>query len=240
MYGFLAGSEVKEKGALNAGLLDQNLALQWVQQHSHAENLEAIPQKSPSGAKAARGGRNNPQLFQNAITSSTVLTSQYPADGFIPQQLYNDVVNMTGCLTASDSFACLVAADARTLADIGEIIDINLFYTTLAFVPVIDGHFIVERPTLTLERGIVNGKSLLSVTNAFEGRFFTPAAVANITEYIQSLFPFMTDAQIKQLLSEENPPLYAQHTIFFAPSPEDHGRVNLLFHLVSYLAIIPE
>ncbi|KAF7973271.1 hypothetical protein HWV62_15709 [Athelia sp. TMB] len=137
------------------------------------QNLEATPQKSPSGVKApvrrARGGRNNPQLFQNAITSSTVLTSQYPAD-----------------------------ADARTLADVGEIIDINLFYTTLAFVPVIDGHFIVERPTLTLERGIVNGRSLLSVTNAFEGRFFTPAAVANITEYIQSLFPFMTDAQVKQ------------------------------------------
>jgi len=32
-FGWLASPEVKAKGVLNAGLLDQNLALRWVQQH---------------------------------------------------------------------------------------------------------------------------------------------------------------------------------------------------------------
>jgi carboxylesterase type B len=33
MFGFLAGDEVKRKGDLNAGLLDQRKLLQWVQAH---------------------------------------------------------------------------------------------------------------------------------------------------------------------------------------------------------------
>ncbi|KAL4262468.1 Carboxylic ester hydrolase, partial [Pleurotus pulmonarius] len=33
IFGFLAGSKVKANGALNAGLLDQEFALKWVQQH---------------------------------------------------------------------------------------------------------------------------------------------------------------------------------------------------------------
>lgn len=35
-YGFLAGSAVFEEGDLNAGLLDQRLALEWVQEHIEA------------------------------------------------------------------------------------------------------------------------------------------------------------------------------------------------------------
>ncbi|KZP26496.1 alpha/beta-hydrolase [Athelia psychrophila] len=206
VLGFLAGPEVKEKGALNAGLLDQNLALQWVQKH--ISTFGGDPSKvtiwgESAGATSvlqhivAHGGRTNPPLFRNAITSSTILTSQYPADGLIPSQIYEAVANMSGCLAASDSFACLVSADAQTLADIGQTIAIDAAYTTFALVAVVDGQFIVERPTLTLDRGEVNGNALLSVTNTFEGRIFTPATVSNITGYIQSLFPLMTTAQVE-------------------------------------------
>lgn len=33
LFGFLAGASVKAQGALNAGLLDQQFAFQWVQEH---------------------------------------------------------------------------------------------------------------------------------------------------------------------------------------------------------------
>jgi carboxylesterase type B len=33
MFGFLAGNDIKENGALNAGLLDQRLGIEWVQRH---------------------------------------------------------------------------------------------------------------------------------------------------------------------------------------------------------------
>ncbi|KIM74427.1 hypothetical protein PILCRDRAFT_801127 [Piloderma croceum F 1598] len=38
-FGFLAGPSVKKRGALNAGLLDQNFALQWVQQYVRTKLL---------------------------------------------------------------------------------------------------------------------------------------------------------------------------------------------------------
>jgi carboxylesterase type B len=36
MFGFLGGSAISHDGSLNAGLLDQRLALEWVQRHIHS------------------------------------------------------------------------------------------------------------------------------------------------------------------------------------------------------------
>lgn len=35
VYGFLAGEQVRQDGVLNAGLLDQRKALEWVQKNIH-------------------------------------------------------------------------------------------------------------------------------------------------------------------------------------------------------------
>lgn len=35
VYGFLAGEEIRQDGVLNAGLLDQRKALEWVQSYIH-------------------------------------------------------------------------------------------------------------------------------------------------------------------------------------------------------------
>lgn len=96
--------------------------------------------------------------------------------------------------------------------------------------PVVDGSFIVERPTVTLARGDVNGVTVLhafnshisihltsrlvhqefalSITNAFEGESFVNASqpeTGNTTLYISELFPFLGQAQIEQGVA-----LYAQ------------------------------
>lgn len=39
LWGFLAGEEVRQDGALNAGLLDQRFVLQWVQKHISKASL---------------------------------------------------------------------------------------------------------------------------------------------------------------------------------------------------------
>ncbi|KZP26489.1 alpha/beta-hydrolase [Athelia psychrophila] len=257
-FGFLAGPEVKKHGALNAGLLDQNFALQWVQKYiSSVSSSPAIRRLKlltsisnaamicftlhnadhdlfyAAGAGSvlqhvvAHGGRTQPPLFRAAITSSTALPSQYPGDGLIPsvriihasflleidlhwiisaQILYNELANITGCLAPnsnSASFACLVALGADALGEANYLTITRGFYGTTAFAPVIDGEFIVERPTVTLGRVRVNGEVLLAVTNTFEGRTFVlpnlTTSIASISAYTQAYFPLLDAAQANQV-----------------------------------------
>ncbi|OAX34806.1 alpha/beta-hydrolase [Rhizopogon vinicolor AM-OR11-026] len=165
LFGFLAGEAVKEVGALNAGLLDQNYALQWVQ--AHIRSFGGDPTKvtiwgESAGAGSvvqhlvAHGGHTQPPLFKAAMTSSTFLPSQYNYNDRIPEILYRKVVNGTKCGSNSDTLSCLRAADVNTLQTLNTNINLNGFYGTYTFVPVVDGTFIVERPTVTISKGRLN------------------------------------------------------------------------------------
>ncbi|KAJ3874377.1 Alpha/Beta hydrolase protein [Lentinula edodes] len=180
LFGFLAGSEVKEDGDLNAGLLDQDFALRWVQ--THILQFGGDPSKvtiwgESAGAGSvlqhivAQDGRTSPQLFRGAITSSTFLPSQYMFNDSVPELLYSEVVSQAQCTTANDSLACLRTVDAATLGTINS--DINA------------GGFFV------LKQGTVNGNALLSITNANEGTVFVnqTAPITNVSLYASTLFP---------------------------------------------------
>ena|ERR1700733_7372216 len=65
------------------------------------------------------------------------------------------------CSNAVDTFACLIAVDADTLNNANNAITSSAFYETYVFVPVVDGTFIVERPTITMDRQVVNGVCLM-------------------------------------------------------------------------------
>ncbi|KAK0196595.1 Alpha/Beta hydrolase protein [Armillaria mellea] len=159
LFGFLAGKAVKAEGGLNAGLLDQQFALQWVQTHvalaqflnvRRLPSSAGIPAESLSGANQpgagsvlqqviANDGKTFPPLFRAAITSSTFLPSQYAFNDVVPEFLYNSVVSKSNCTSAANSLACLRSAD------------------------VVDGDFIKQRPALALVEGKVNGVSSILV-----------------------------------------------------------------------------
>ncbi|KZP16273.1 alpha beta-hydrolase [Athelia psychrophila] len=227
--------------------LDQNMALEWMQSHiskfggdptkvtiwGQSGEPEPIPsplvdlsqQRITAGAGSvlqhivANGGRTNPPLFRAAITSSTFLPPQYPGDGVIPAALYNEVASHAGCANATNTFTCLVGLDAAKLGALGNTTVVDSFFGTSAFVPVVDGKFIVERPTQTLKKGKLNGNVLLSMTNTFEGSIFVDAnpPVTNITEYAQNLFPLLTPAQTTTVAKE-----YAKYSSTL-PTVEDQA-----------------
>ncbi|KAF5345008.1 hypothetical protein D9757_013981 [Collybiopsis confluens] len=199
LFGFLAGSEVKANGDLNAGLLDQDFALRWAQQH--IPKFGGDPTKvtiwgESAGAGSvlqhvvAQDGKTNPPLFRGAITSSTFLPSQYFYNDTVPESLYSEVVSQTNCTSSSDTLSCLRSVNATTLGTLNNNINLDGFFGTFLFVPVVDGTFITQRPTLSLKQGKVNGNALLAVTNTNEGVNFvnqrTP--ISNVTLYASTLF----------------------------------------------------
>jgi hypothetical protein len=123
------------------------------------------------------------------------------------------------CDDAEDTFACLVSVDSDTLISANNAVALSAFYQTDVFIPVVDGTFIVERPTITMDRQIVNGVSmmrrfgssyvhtyvlkdmLLAVTNTFEGTIFTLPTEANVTDFVQQLFPTLSAQQIDKSAS---------------------------------------
>ncbi|KAF7375434.1 COesterase domain-containing protein [Mycena sanguinolenta] len=204
-YRFLSGTAVKNNGALNAGLLDQDFALRWVNQH--ISKFGGDPSKvtiwgGSAGAGSvlqhvvANGGRTKPQLFRGAMTSSTYLPSQYQYNDHIPESLFSEVVAQTNCTSATDALACLRAIDANDLATVNANINTAGFFGTFSTVPVVDGAFITQRPTLSLLEGKLNGEALLSVTNTFEGTLFVNQSVAvTAAQYSLDLFPSFSFAQ---------------------------------------------
>ncbi|KAJ3841175.1 Alpha/Beta hydrolase protein [Lentinula raphanica] len=200
LFGFLAGKEVKENGDLNAGLLDQHLALKWVNEHiskfgGDPEKVTIWGESAGAGSVLqhviAQDGQTSPPLFRGAITSSTFLPSQYPFDDPIPEGLFAEVVSQSNCSSASDALACLRAADVSVLRTVNADMQAAAFFGTFTFVPVIDGSFITQRPTVALREGKINGRAFLAVTNTHEGTLFVDqtGVVMNTTTYAGQLFP---------------------------------------------------
>ncbi|KAJ7503355.1 alpha beta-hydrolase [Mycena galericulata] len=205
LFGFLPSAAVKNDGALNAGLLDQDYTLRWVNQH--ISKFGGNPSKvaiwgDSAGAGSvlqhvvANNGKTKPQLFRAAMTSSTFLPSQYSYNDRIPELLFSEVVAQTNCTKANDAMTCLRAVDSTLLATVNSNINNAAFYGTFQFVPVVDGEFITQRPTLSLLERKVNGEALLSITNTFEGTNFVNQSVPGPNaQYSLSLFPEFTAAQ---------------------------------------------
>ncbi|KAF9531408.1 alpha beta-hydrolase [Crepidotus variabilis] len=205
VFGFLAGQKVKDGGVLNAGLLDQQFALKWIQ--DNISKFGGDPQKvtiwgESAGAGSvlqhlvANGGKTNPPLFRAAITSSTFLPSQYKYNDRIPETMYNRTLAVAGCTTAKDSLQCLRGTDVSTLQIANTAISQSGFFGTFTWVPVVDGSFISDRPTVLLKQGKVNSNNYLGVTNVDEGSIFVNQNLPVVSPttpllYVANLFPVM-------------------------------------------------
>ncbi|PBK93167.1 alpha/beta-hydrolase [Armillaria gallica] len=201
LFGFLAGESVKAHGALNAGLLDQQFALQWIQEHiakfgGDPDQVTIWGVSAGAGSVIqqviANNGNTSPPLFRSAITSSSFLPSQYAYNDAVPEFLYNTAVSRANCTSAASSLTCLRNTDVDVLEQINIDLCISGFFGTFVFVPVVDGEFIKQRPTVALREDKVNGIALMSVTNINEGGIFVDSSTAGtvqVPQYLTQLFP---------------------------------------------------
>ncbi|KAF3766270.1 alpha/beta-hydrolase [Cryphonectria parasitica EP155] len=219
-FGFLSSDEVYRKGVVNAGLLDQQMALQWVQQYIHLFNgdntrVTIFGESSGGGSVTlhdlAYGGTLGTQLFRNSISASPYLAFQYGYKDWQPSQAYYAFAAAAGC-DAKDAylsngslgiFDCLVGTDSATLMNASAVVSQSGTYGTWAFLPVTDGVLIQERPSKQLARGRVNGLNHLAGNNALEGAAWVPTnidTVDDLVAYLQDVFPMFSNNDIAKIL----------------------------------------
>ncbi|KAK0707608.1 Alpha/Beta hydrolase protein [Lasiosphaeris hirsuta] len=215
-FGFLASPEVKSRGVLNAGLLDQQFALQWVQKHiakfGGDSSRVTIAGESAGGGSVllhaiSQGGDTQASLFKNLIAASPWIPTQPYYNDTITSRHYNDFASLVGCPSRGAVFDCLVSKDSLLLQYAANIVSTNkpTPHGNWAFIPVTDGSYITGPPSTELFQSRTNGQRLLVGNNANEGSLIPPSNVVtqpDLIAWIKSNFPNLSDTNVTNILAE--------------------------------------
>ncbi|KAL8753249.1 MAG: hypothetical protein Q9199_005181 [Rusavskia elegans] len=218
-FGFMSSDEIYRYGTVNAGILDQTFALQWVQTYidlfgGNASQVTVAGVSAGGGSvmlqTMAFGGTLGSSLFENAIAASPYLPQQFGYADFVPTQSYYAFASAVGCFDGlaqnnrnTSIFNCLVSKDTDTLQNASSTISGSSRYGTWAFLPVTDGRFIQETPSQQLLAKRVNGRRMLSGNNANEAPLFVAQDVVteeDFVDFLRNTFPLFTDDDISRML----------------------------------------
>ncbi|GAA5946916.1 hypothetical protein JCM3775_004177 [Rhodotorula graminis] len=232
-FGFLAGSEVVANGVTNAGLLDQQHALRWVQDQIHkfggnSDHVTIFGESAGAGSVLnqvlANGGNTvkalglKKPLFKAALGASVFLPLQVEATSSWAESRYDDLVAATNCTGDKSTFRCLESVDAGALAAASGKLSQDQPFGFWTYVPVVDGSFLTKRASVLLKQGQknLNGDVFYGNSNADEGFIFTdptlqndtttsPAALdAQFDSTLAGLFPLIT-AEERQSVAQQYP-----------------------------------
>ncbi|KAL6720083.1 hypothetical protein ACLMJK_002004 [Lecanora helva] len=220
-FGFLSSDEVMRYGAVNAGLLDQTFALQWVQSYiglfgGNASQVTISGESAGGGSvmlqSMAFGGYLGDSLFSNVIAASPYLPQQFKYSDFVPSQSYYAFASAVGCFgppalpqgnISASIFQCLVGKDTETLQNASATISGSSRFGTWGFLPVTDGVYIQQLPSQQLLQKQVNGVRMLVGNNANEGPAFTPQDIVtedDFVNFLRNTFPLFTEDDISRVL----------------------------------------
>ncbi|KAF9022991.1 alpha/beta-hydrolase [Rhodocollybia butyracea] len=200
-FGFLYSQEIKDEHSGNFGLLDQNLAIQWVHENIGAfggDNTKVTIMGESAGAESVAMhllafGQTSTNLFRGGIMESgTATTGSFPSLNET-QQSYDTVVESTGCASSKDTLACLRSVSVETFITATNV-------SNLGFGPVVDGLFITQRPSLSLASGKMIKVPLLLGQNTDEGASFGTSGLNTVAELEHVLLNQFTNASLTTLL----------------------------------------
>ncbi|KAK4466447.1 lipase 4 [Cladorrhinum samala] len=213
-FGFLASPEIRSRGALNAGILDQRFALEWVQEHIH--KFRGDPERVTIAGLSAGGGsvllhaiandgRDGTRLFKNLIAASPWVPTQPYYNDTVPTRHYYDFSSLAGCPSRGAVFECLVSKDSLVLQYAAHLVSTNppTPYGNWAFMPVTDGSYISGPPSVVLKRGQMNGLRVLVGNNANEGSLIPPGNIVtqdDLIAWLKQSFPSLSQANITNIL----------------------------------------
>ncbi|KAF9871239.1 carboxylesterase family protein [Colletotrichum karsti] len=212
-FGFLASADVKSRGVVNAGLLDQAFALGWVQSFiclfGGDRDRVTIAGESAGASSVmyhalAAGGGLGTLFFSNGIAASPYLPFQYGFDAAFPTERYRAFAAKAGCAEAGDVVECLRGKDSMVLQRASANVTSEQTYGFWAFYPVTDGVYIESLASEQMGRKKVNGERFLVGNNANEGPLFVPpniASVDDLTSWLKLEFSNLSSTQIDEILA---------------------------------------
>jgi len=213
--GWLSGPSLQAAGGVsNAGLYDQRLALEWVQQHIHLFGGDptrvTVMGESAGGGSimhqiTAYGGQK-PVPFQQAIPQSPgwlPVPSNWGQENIAQEFLA--LLNVSTIEEARQlSSEAIIAANAQQVANSG--------YGGFTYGPVVDGSFVPALPPLLLAQGaFAKDVTVMVGHNADEGPLFTPPNAttnAAVLEYIKSNYVDVQDSVAEYIVNTLYPADY--------------------------------
>ncbi|KAK1242012.1 hypothetical protein MKX07_007835 [Trichoderma sp. CBMAI-0711] len=215
-FGFLSGPTLQQSGGSpNAGLLDQRLALEWVQKNIHLfggdpDNVTIMGVSAGGGSvmhQITAWGGSKPAPFRRAIPQSAGLV---PVPGNREQeQTFNDFLALLNVSTLYEARAlpssALLAANLKQVAAAP--------YGAFSYGPVVDGTFVPGMPSkLILQGAFAKDIEIFSTYNSHEGIIFTdPSAFGNETllrKQLGAIFTSFTNEDYQHVFETLYPPKY--------------------------------
>ncbi|KAI0016313.1 alpha/beta-hydrolase [Xylariomycetidae sp. FL0641] len=231
MYGFLQTPAILAEGSSNAGLLDQRLALRWIQENIGAfggDPARVVAWGESAGAQSIAyqlfgyGGRDD-GLFRGAILESGGPTGAQVESLSWYAAAAENLTRSVGCwdedATDGDQLACLRNVDAAALF---------AAHPSVVWNPLLDGDFLTAYPSQLMPQGKFVKVPLLVGANTDEG-FAVSSPVDTTEDIFDSIFSWrgyaLTPPTVRRLLElYPDDPCYAPpYAVTNCSRPLDRG-----------------